>query len=72
MYRSTQAGALQDSEKNNGFIKEGRYKSSGGDGISIGAFNVPQGSVVVTAGGRLLMVEGLTFASIINWGVFKF
>jgi hypothetical protein len=29
-----------------------------GDGIPIGAFNVPRGSVVVTAGGRIL-VEGL-------------
>ena len=56
LYASTQAAALQDSEKNK-FQLRGRYKSSGGDGISIGAFNVPQGSVVVTAGGRLL-VEG--------------
>ncbi|SHF90207.1 protein involved in gliding motility SprA [Flavobacterium micromati] len=60
MYRSTQAGALQDSEKNK-FLLRGRYKSSGGDGIPIGAFNVPQGSVVVTAGGRLL-VEGLDYS----------
>ncbi|MEI2422079.1 hypothetical protein V6O07_17505, partial [Arthrospira platensis SPKY2] len=47
MYRSTQAAALQDSEKNM-FQLRGRYKSSGGDGIPIGAFNVPQGSVVVS------------------------
>ncbi|MBC7748701.1 MAG: cell surface protein SprA, partial [Methylotenera sp.] len=45
MYRNTQAGALQDSEKNK-FLLRGKYKSSGGDGIPIGAFNVPQGSVV--------------------------
>ena len=56
LYASTQAAALQESEKNK-FQLRGRYKSAGGDGISIGAFNVPQGSVVVTAGGRLL-VEG--------------
>jgi cell surface protein SprA len=27
---------------------KGKYKSTGGDGIPIGAFNVPRGSVVVT------------------------
>lgn len=59
MYKSTQAGALQDSDKNK-FQLKGRYKSSGGDGIAIGAFNVPQGSVVVTAGGRTL-VEGTDY-----------
>lgn len=59
LYKSTQAAALQDSGKNKFQIK-GRYKSMGGDGISIGAFNVPQGSVVVTAGGRLL-VEGIDY-----------
>lgn len=56
MYKSTQADALQDSQKNK-FQLRGRFKSTGGDGIPIGAFNVPQGSVVVTAGGRVL-VEG--------------
>jgi len=56
MYQSTQAAALQDSDKNK-FLLRGRFKSTGGDGIPIGAFNVPQGSVVVTAGGRTL-VEG--------------
>ena len=38
----------------------GRYKSSGGSGIPIGAFNVPRGSVKVTAGGRVL-VEGVDY-----------
>ncbi|MEC5164305.1 cell surface protein SprA [Flavobacterium sp. PL11] len=60
MYSNTQAGALQNSEKNK-FLLRGKYKSSGGDGIPIGAFNVPQGSVVVTAAGRLL-VEGLDYS----------
>ena len=59
LYKTTQAAALQESGKNKFQIK-GRYKSMGGDGISIGAFNVPQGSVVVTAGGRLL-VEGVDY-----------
>lgn len=60
MYRSTQSAALQDSDKNK-FLLRGKYKSTGGDGIPIGAFNVPQGSVVVTAGGRVL-VEGVDYS----------
>lgn len=59
MYKSTQADALQQSEKNK-FQLRGRFKSTGGDGIPLGAFNVPQGSVVVTAGGRVL-VEGVDY-----------
>lgn len=59
LYKSTQAAALQESAKNK-FQLKGRFKSSGGDGISIGAFNVPQGSVVVKSGGRIL-VEGVDY-----------
>ena len=60
MYSNTQSGALQDSDKNK-FLLRGKYKSSGGEGIPIGAFNVPRGSVVVTAGGRVL-VEGIDYS----------
>ncbi|WP_026704586.1 T9SS outer membrane translocon Sov/SprA [Flavobacterium soli] len=60
LYSNSQARALQESEKNK-FQLRGRYKSTGGDGISIGAFNVPQGSVTVTAGGRRL-VEGIDYS----------
>lgn len=60
MYASTQAAALQDSDKNK-FQLKGRFKSTGGEGIPIGAFNVPRGSVVVTAGGRVL-VEGVDYS----------
>lgn len=60
MYTSTQAGALQDADKNK-FQLKGRFKSSGGDGIPIGAYNVPRGSVVVTAGGRVLQ-EGIDYS----------
>ena len=59
LYKQTQAAALQESEKNK-FQLRGRYKSTSGDGIPIGGFNVPQGSVVVTAGGRVL-VEGIDY-----------
>ena len=59
LYKNTKTAALQDSEKNK-FLMRGRYKSSGGSGIPIGAFNVPRGSVKVTAGGRVL-VEGVDY-----------
>ena len=59
MYSSTKAAALEFTEKNK-FQLKGRYKSEGGDGINIGAFNVPRGSVRVTAGGRTLQ-EGLDY-----------
>ena len=59
LYQSTPADAQQDSQKNK-FQLRGRFKSTGGDGISLGAFNIPQGSVVVTAGGRVL-VEGVDY-----------
>nr|WP_198513417.1 cell surface protein SprA [Confluentibacter lentus] len=63
LYKSTKTAALEAIEKNKFQIK-GRYKSTGGDGISIGAFNVPRGSVKVTAGGRVL-VEGIDY--IVNY-----
>ncbi|WP_420571790.1 cell surface protein SprA [Kordia sp.] len=59
MYTETKAGALDDAELNK-FQLKGRYKSQGGDGIPLGAFNVPRGSVVVTAGGRVLQ-EGIDY-----------
>ena len=60
MYKSTKIAALEEAQKNKFQIK-GRYSSSGGgDGIPIGAFNVPRGSVRVTAGGRVL-VEGIDY-----------
>ncbi len=60
LYRKSQAAALQESQKNK-FQLKGKFKSSGGDGIPIGAFNVPKGSVVVTAGGRVLQ-EGIDYS----------
>jgi len=60
LYKDTQAQALQESDKNK-FQLKGRFKSTGADGIPIGAYNVPQGSVVVTAGGRVL-VEGVDYS----------
>lgn len=50
LYTMTKSGAEQYPEKNK-FILEGFYKSQSGSEISLNALNVPQGSVVVTAGG---------------------
>ncbi len=60
MYRKTQAQALLESDKNK-FQLKGKFKSTGGEGISLGAANVPRGSVVVTAGGRVLQ-EGIDYS----------
>ncbi|WP_372753707.1 cell surface protein SprA [Mariniflexile sp.] len=59
LYKQTKTKALEAVEKNK-FKLKGSYKSTGSDGISIGAFNVPRGSVRVTAGGRVL-VEGIDY-----------
>ena len=59
MYALTKAAALETAEKNK-FQMKGRYTAEGGDGIPLGAFNVPRGSVQVRAGGRILR-EGLDY-----------
>ncbi|HCC31290.1 MAG TPA: cell surface protein SprA, partial [Marinilabiliales bacterium] len=50
LYDSTQYKALQVTSKNKFYLK-GTYKSSGGSEIILNSFNIPEGSVVVTAGG---------------------
>ncbi len=59
LYAQTKAASLEAAEKNR-FRLKGRYKSEGTNGIPIGAFNVPRGSVRVTAGGRTLQ-EGIDY-----------
>jgi cell surface protein SprA len=53
LYRKTKTDAQQLPQKNK-FYLEGRYKSAGGADIAIGGFNIPRGSVRVSAGGVLL------------------
>ena len=60
LYTQTKVIAEQQSADKNYFQLKGRYKSSSQNGISLGAFNVPQGSVTVTAGGRVLQ-EGVDY-----------
>ncbi|WP_186434776.1 cell surface protein SprA [Dokdonia sp. Hel1_53] len=59
LYQSTKTIARDNAEKNK-FILKGRYKSTQEQGIPLNAFNIPQGSVTVTAGGRVL-TEGLDY-----------
>ena len=59
LYTDIKAKALEDAEKNK-FSLKGRYKSVAGRGISLGAYNVPRGSVRVTVGGRILQ-EGIDY-----------
>ncbi len=59
LYTSTKTAARDNADKNK-FQLKGKYKSTQEDGIPIGGFNVPQGSVTVTAGGRVLQ-EGLDY-----------
>nr|WP_240463010.1 cell surface protein SprA [Mesonia aquimarina] len=60
LYNTTKTQAEQEAAEKNKFQLKGSYKSSGQEGIPIGAFNVPQGSVTVTAGGRVLQ-EGVDY-----------
>lgn len=59
MYKKTKSAATQDADKNK-FQLKGRYKSEGSSGIQLGAYNVPRGSVTVTANGRTLQ-EGIDY-----------
>jgi cell surface protein SprA len=53
LYDSTQYKAEQVTSKNKYFLS-GSYKSSGGSEIFLNSFNIPEGSVKVTAGGIIL------------------
>lgn len=50
LYTLTKTEAQQYPDKNK-FLLEGFYKSASGSEISLGGFNIPQGSVKVTSGG---------------------
>lgn len=54
LYDSTKTIAKQMAELDK-YMLSGEYKGSGGAEIDLGAMNVPQGSVVVTAGGATLV-----------------
>ena len=60
LYDSTKTVAKQAAEKDK-FIMTGLYKGSSANVISLGAYNVPHGSVVVTAGG-VTLTEGSDYS----------
>jgi len=60
MYSLTQSDAQNNHQSKDKYLLKGYYKSEGQNGIPLGAFNVPRGSVVVTTGGRNL-VEGVDY-----------
>ena len=60
LYTSTQSEAQNNYQNKDRYVLKGYYKSEGTNGIPLGAFNVPRGSVVVTTGGRTL-VEGVDY-----------
>ncbi len=66
LYDSTKTVARQIAEKNKYQIV-GQYKGSSANVISLGAYNVPQGSVVVTAGG-VILTEGSDYTVDYNAG----
>lgn len=60
LYSITQSDAQNNYQSKDKYLLKGYYKSEGQNGIPLGAFNVPRGSVVVTTGGRNL-VEGVDY-----------
>jgi cell surface protein SprA len=69
LYNETKFIAGEFPEKNR-FLIRGSYKSSVASEISLGAFNIPRGSVQVSAGGQRL-VEGVDFEIDYNIGRLK-
>lgn len=77
LYDSTVTAAQQIPEKNR-FSIQGTYKSASGSEISLNALNIPEGSVVVSAGGVVLQENvdytvdyNLGRVSIINQGLLE-
>ncbi len=69
LYNSTLTNAREFAEFNR-FTIEGSYKSSVSSEISLGAFNIPPGSIVVSAGGQHLR-EGIDYEVDYNIGRIK-
>ncbi|OYP50167.1 cell surface protein SprA [Prevotella sp. P3-120] len=60
LYDTTRTAARQMAEKNK-YMLVGQYRGTSANVISLGAYNVPQGSVVVTAGG-VVLTEGSDYS----------
>ncbi len=66
LYDSTKTVAKQIAEKNK-YLLVGQFKGSSSNVISLGAYNVPQGSVMVTVGG-VTLTEGSDYSVDYNAG----
>lgn len=60
LYLTTKIQAKNEYQNKDKFFLKGYFKSATSRGISLGGFNIPRGSVSVTAGGRQL-VEGIDY-----------
>ena len=60
LYRITQSEAKNNFQQKDKYLIKGYHKAESANGIPLGAFNVAQGSVRVTSGGREL-VEGVDY-----------
>ena len=60
LYDTTRTAAKQMTDKNK-YLLIGQFKGTSANVISLGAYNVPQGSVVVTAGG-VILTEGSDYS----------
>lgn len=69
LYDSTRFKAQNEAQLNK-YVLTGQYKSTSSSEISLNAFNIPEGSVVVTAGGRQL-VENVDYTVDYNLGRVK-
>jgi len=67
LYINTKSQAKNNYQNKDKFLLKGYAKSQNSGGISLNSFNVPRGSVKVTAGGRQL-VEGVDFVVDYNFG----
>ncbi len=69
LYTTTQTLATQEAEKNKFWLR-GSYKSSTSSEISLNAQNIPQGSVIVTAGG-IKLTENVDYTVDYSFGTVK-
>ncbi len=60
LYTNTQTNARTSFQTKDKYLLKGYYKSDASNGISLGAFNVPKGSVKVTSNG-ILLTEGVDY-----------
>jgi len=67
LYLNVKVNAKVNFQNKDKYILTGYFKSNDTGGISLGAFNVPRGSVTVTAGGRQL-AEGIDYVVDYNLG----